>query len=97
MKFLALTVAFLPTILGDAIGYDFKVNLLTTIPDLSMTSPSGNVISYNYASDRHEHDGLMVSVVGYMTFTETFVSQKQKVDFGQWTGEVGSILASGQG
>jgi hypothetical protein len=82
MKYLDLLVAVLPAIVAEPIGYDFKVNLITSIKDLSMVSPSGNNISYSNATEKHDHHGDTLSVVGDMTFTETNIPQSRKVRFG---------------
>jgi hypothetical protein len=47
MNYLALIVAFLPSILAEPIGYELKVNLLTSIPDLIMDAPNTPPTSYN--------------------------------------------------
>jgi hypothetical protein len=82
MIYLTLLAALLPAIVAEPFGYDFKVNLITSIKDLSMTSPDGTDISYSTASERHDHHNETLSVVAHMTFNETHVPQSRKVKFG---------------
>lgn len=88
MKYLAYLAAFIPNILAGPIGYDFKVNLLTLIPDLVMTAPNSAPISFDSASDHKVHDGITLNVVGYMTFTETEVPQRYNIKTEEWAGIV---------
>jgi hypothetical protein len=46
MKYSNLLAAFLPTTLATPIGYNFRVNLITSISDLAMTTPSGTTITH---------------------------------------------------
>jgi hypothetical protein len=94
MIYLALLAALLPAIVAEPIGYDFKVNLITSIEDLSMTSPDGTNISYSTASERHEHHNKTLSVVAHMTFTETDIPQSRKVKFGGIFSDVRTIHES---
>jgi hypothetical protein len=82
MIYLILLAALVPAIVAQPIGYDFKVNLITSIEDLSMTSPDGTNISYSTASEKHDHHNETLSVVAHMTFTETDIPQSRKVKFG---------------
>jgi hypothetical protein len=89
MNYLTLIVAFLPSILAEPIGYELKVNLLTSIPDLIMNAPNTPPTSYNSVSDRRMYENDILSVVGNMVFTETDQSQKYDVIFGgHWSGVV---------
>lgn len=88
MKYLAYLAAFIPNILAEPIGYDFKVNPLTLIPDLVMTAPNSAPISFDSASDHKVHDGITLNVVGYMTFTETEVPQTYNIKTEEWAGIV---------
>jgi hypothetical protein len=82
MRYLTLLVALLPTILATPIGYNFRVNLITSISDLAMTTPSGTAITHDFPLDTHEHETETLNVVGFMIFTETGVPQTYKVEFG---------------
>jgi hypothetical protein len=82
MIYLTLLAALIPAIVAEPIGYDFKVNLITSIKDLSMTSPDGTNISYSTALEKHDHHNETLSVVAHMTFTETDIPQSRKVKFG---------------
>lgn len=82
MKYLVTLATLLPAILAGPIGYEFNVNLLTTIKDLSMVSPSGTNISYSTALEHREYHNDTLSVIGNMTFTETDIPQSRKVKFG---------------
>jgi hypothetical protein len=89
MNCLILIVAFLPSILADPIGYELKVNLLTSIPDLIVNAPNKTPTSYNSVSERKMYEDNILSVVGDMVFTETDKSQKYDVSFGgHWSGVV---------
>lgn len=88
MKYLAYLAAFTPIIVADPIGYDFKVNLLTLIPDLVMTAPNSAPITFDSAWDHKVHDGITLNVVGYMTFTETEVPQRYNIKTEEWAGFV---------
>jgi hypothetical protein len=89
MKYLALIVAFLPSILAKPIGYELKINLLTSIPDLIMNASNTPSTSYNSVSERRMYENNILSVVGDMVFTETDKSQKYDVSFGgHWSGVV---------
>jgi hypothetical protein len=88
MKYFTTLAALLPTILAQPLVNVFRVNLITSISDLAMTSANGTVVTYNSAPDRHQHDTETLSVVGYMSFTETGVPQTYKVEFGGHTADV---------
>jgi len=88
MKYLTLLATLLPTILATPIGYNFRVNLITSISDLAMTTPSGTTITYDFPLDTHEHETETLNVVGFMVFTETGVPQTYKVEFGMNTYDV---------
>jgi len=94
MIYLTLLAALLPAIVAEPIGYDFKVNLITSIKDLSMTSPDGTNISYSTALEKHDHHNETLSVVAYMNFTETDIPQSRKVRFGGIFSDVRTIHAS---
>jgi hypothetical protein len=53
MKYLTLLFALLPTILATPIGYNFQVNVITSISDLAMTTPSGTTITHDFPLDTH--------------------------------------------
>jgi hypothetical protein len=93
MKYLTVLAALLPTILATPIGYDFRVNLITSISDLAMTTPSGTTITHDFPLDTHEHDTETLNVVGFMMFTETGVPQTYKVEFAQRTWDVRSAFS----
>jgi hypothetical protein len=89
MRYFALIVAFLPSILAEPIGHELKVNLLTSIPDLIMNAPHVPSTSYNSVSERRMYENDILSVVGDMVITETDKSQKYNVSFGgHWSGVV---------
>jgi hypothetical protein len=88
MKHSTLLAAFLPTILPTPLGYNFRVNLITSISDLAMTTPSGTTIAHDFPLDTHEHETETLNVVGLMIFTETGVPQTYKVEFGMNTYDV---------
>jgi hypothetical protein len=93
MNYLALIVAFLPSILAEPIGYELKVNLLTAIPDLIMNAPSTPPTSYNSVSERRMYENDILSVVGDMVFTGTDKSQRYDVSFGgHWSGVVSLFI-----
>jgi hypothetical protein len=94
MIYLILLAALVPAIVAQPIGYDFKVNLITSIEDLSMTSPDGTNISYSTASEKHDHHNETLSVVAHMTFTETDIPQSRKVKFGGIFSDVRTIHES---
>jgi len=93
MKYLTFLAALLPTILSTPIGYNFRVNLITSISDLAMTTPSGTIITHDFPLDTHEHDTETLNVVGFMIFTETGVSQTYKVEFGHQTWDVRIVFS----
>ena len=91
MKYLTLIVGLLPSILAEPIGYELKVNLLTSIPDLIMNAPNVPSTSYNSVSERRMYENDILSVVGDMVFAETDKSQKYNVSFGGHSSGVVSL------
>jgi hypothetical protein len=89
MGYPTLILAVLPSILAEPIGYELRVNLLTSIPDLIMKAPHVPSTSYNSVAERRMYENDILSVVGDMVFTETDKSQKYDVSFGgHWSGVV---------
>jgi hypothetical protein len=74
------------------VGYEFTVNLVTDVWDMSVTSPGAPVaIGWNNATIKHTFWNHTYSVVGSMIFNETDVKKAYEVHIGQWNKTVSPI------
>lgn len=88
MKFYAtlLALASIASVRAEPIvGYEFTVNLVTDVWDMSVTSPGAQVaIGWNNATIKHTFWNHTYSVVGSMIFNETDGKKTYEVHTGQW-------------
>jgi hypothetical protein len=73
-------------------GMPFTVNLLTQVEDFSVSFlqlPEQVPISYSNATIKHVyHDGGLYSVIGSLTFNETYQVQPYHLESDQWSVDV---------
>ena len=101
MKYSAslLALIFATAVSAEDLGRDFTVNLLTQVPDFSVSFPElpdQVPVHYNNATIKHVYgdDNVLYSVVGSLTFTETDKVQTYHLDSDQWTVDVSSVSLS---
>lgn len=88
---LALALASAKVVSAESLGRDFTVNLLTQVQDLSINFPQFPdqvPIHWNNASIKHVYGDVTYSVVGSLTFNETYVKQTYHIENDQWSSDV---------
>jgi hypothetical protein len=89
-----LALASAMVVSAESLGREFTVNLLTQVQDLSISFPQYPEqvpIHWNNASIKHVYGHVTYSVVGSLTFNETYAKQSYHIDNDQWSSDVGFV------
>jgi hypothetical protein len=90
-----LALASAMVVSAESLGREFTVNLLTQVQDLSISFPQFPdqvPIHWNNASISHVYGDVTYSVVGSLTFNETYAKQSYHIENDQWSTDVRCVF-----